>query len=153
MQEKRGNFFQICGFSIRKGRFPCSFLLKEKNQKFPTFWLDPESSKEVKAAPASLHSPFIPLFALQTRFAQTGNAHGRSIPVVRLTLTSRGQSFLPSSFSLSLASLFSPSASGSLLSFYLKSSTVLGEQARVARLRGYIYHIYNRERIGLTQEA
>ena len=123
MQEKRGNFFQICGFSIRKGRFPCSFLLKEKNQKFPTFWLDPESSKEVKAAPASLHSPFIPLFALQTRFAQTGNAHGRSIPVVRLTLTSQGQSFLP---------FLSPSASG----FQLLTTN--------------FYTIYNIGRIGLT---
>ena len=95
MQEKTHNFFQILGFSIRKGRFSCSFLLKEKNQKFklfPTFWLDPESSKEVKAAPASLLSPFISLFALQTRFAQTGNALGRSIPVARFTLTSRGQS-------------------------------------------------------------
>ena len=92
MQEKTHNFFQILGFSIRKGRFSCSFLLKEKNQKFPTFWLDPESSKEVKATPASLLSPCIPLLALQTRFAQTGNALGRSIPVARFTLTSRGQS-------------------------------------------------------------
>ena len=83
MQEKTYNFFQILGFSIRKGRFSCSFLLKEKNQKF-------------KAAPASLLSPCIPLFALQTRFAQTGNALGRFIPVARFTLTSRGQSFLPS---------------------------------------------------------
>ena len=74
-----------------------SFALMQKNQKFPTFWLDPESSKEVKAAPASLLTPFIPLFALQTRFAQTGNALGRSIPVARLTLTSRGQSFPPPS--------------------------------------------------------
>ena len=77
-----------------------SFLLKEKNQKF-------------KAAPASLLSPYITLFAPQTRFAQTGDALGRSIPVARFTLTSRGQSLLPSSFSL--ASLFSPSASGSQL--------------------------------------
>ena len=42
MQEKTHNFFQILGFSIRKGRFSCSFLLKEKNQKFPTFWLAPD---------------------------------------------------------------------------------------------------------------
>ena len=45
----------------------------QKNQKFklfPTFWLDPESSKEVKAAPASLLTPFIPLFALQTPLKQ-----------------------------------------------------------------------------------
>ena len=59
---------------------------------FPTFWLDPESSKEVKAAPASLLTSFISLLAPQTRFAQTGNALGRSIPVARFTLTSRGQS-------------------------------------------------------------
>ena len=44
-----------------------SFALMQKNQKFPTFWLDPESSKEVKAAPASLLTPFIPLLAPQTR--------------------------------------------------------------------------------------
>ena len=36
-------------------------------QKNSTFWLDPESSKEFKAAPASLLSPFISLLALQTR--------------------------------------------------------------------------------------
>ena len=82
MQEKRGNFFQICGFSIRKGRFPCSFLLKEKNQKFPTFWLDPESSKEVKAAPASLLAPFIPLesrkLALRAQTAELPAASFRS---------------------------------------------------------------------------
>ena len=60
-------------------RLYCSFGLTQKNQK-------------VKAAPASLLSPFIPLLAPQTRFAQTSDAHGRSIPVARLTLTSRGQS-------------------------------------------------------------
>ena len=47
-----------------------SFLLKEKNQKFPTFWLDPDcicsfgltqKNQKVKAAPASLLTPFIPL--------------------------------------------------------------------------------------------
>ena len=70
--------------------FFCLDAKEPKVQVVP--YLDPESSKEVKAAPASLLTPFIPLFALQTRFAQTSNALGRSIPVARFTLTSRDQS-------------------------------------------------------------
>ena len=70
MQEKTHNFFQILGFSIRKGRFSCSFLLKEKNQKF-------------KAAPASLLSPFIPLesrkLALRAQTAELPVAPFRSL--------------------------------------------------------------------------
>ena len=54
----------------------------QKNQKIkllPTFWLDPESSKEVKAAPASLLSPFIPLLAPQTRASRSNRRRSRSL--------------------------------------------------------------------------
>ena len=90
MQEKTYNFFQILGFSIRKGRFSCSFLLKEKNQKFklfPTFWLAPDcicsfalmqKNQKIKAytpeATNSLRSAKIS----ETRFAQTAEISSRS---------------------------------------------------------------------------
>ena len=45
----------------------------------PTFWLDPESSKEVKAAPASLLTSYIPLFASQTRAPRSNRRRSRSL--------------------------------------------------------------------------
>ena len=63
--------------------FSRSFALMQKNQK-------------IKASSASLLTSCTPLFASQTRALRSNSdAPGRSVPVVRFTLTSRGQSCLP----------------------------------------------------------
>ena len=56
--------------------------LFNRQMSVPTFWLDPESSKEVKAAPASLLTPSIPLesrkLALRAQTAELPDASFRS---------------------------------------------------------------------------
>ena len=75
------NFLVAFGLTQWGGR---SFALMQKNQK-------------IKAASASLLAPYTPLFASQTRALRSNSdAPGRSVPVVRFTLTSRGQSPSPS---------------------------------------------------------
>ena len=110
MQEKTYNFFQILGFYKRKGRFSCSFLLKEKNQKFKFilfFWLDPKEPKSQGCACFATHSLHSAARAANSPSAQTSDAHGRSISVARLTLTSRRPilAFLPASTLPSLPNL------------------------------------------------
>ena len=71
--------------------FSRSFALMQKNQK-------------IKASSASLLTSCTPLFASQTRAPRSNSdAPGRSVPVVRFTLTSRGQSYPASNFQLFLS--------------------------------------------------
>ena len=100
-----------------------SFLLKEKNQKFPTFWLAPDcicsfgltqKNQKVKAAPASLLTPFISLFAPQTRLR---------LKQATLTVAPFRSLALRSPAEANPFSLFSPSASRLLTTNYQLPTT------------------------------
>ena len=73
-----------------------------------------QKNQKIKASSASLLAPCTPLFASQTRALRSNSdAPGRSVPVVRLTLTSRGRS--PSPSPSALGSFSSPEDSSPVL--------------------------------------